>query len=52
MCSATEADGEVFDFRADTSPLAVLGLTLVTAPRVAAPGSSWQHALDIVGAGR
>jgi hypothetical protein len=49
---AAESDGEVFDFRADTSPLAVLGLTLVTAPRVAASGSSWQHALDIVGAGR
>lgn len=45
-----EADGEVFDFRSDTDPRAVLGIDLVAiAPRVAAGGSSWQHALDIVG---
>ena len=44
--------GDVIDFRSDTSPLAVLGLRLVTAPRQAAPGTTGGHAYDLVGSMR
>lgn len=43
-----EAQGEVIDFRPDTSALAVLGCRLVTAPAVT-PGSSPSMAFDIIG---
>jgi hypothetical protein len=46
---AEAADGEVFDFRSTTTPQAVLGITLAVATPAAATGSSWQHALDIIG---
>jgi hypothetical protein len=45
-----EANGEVIDFRSDTSPMAVLGVRLLTAPRAnPSPGTSPMHAFDIVG---
>jgi len=45
-----DAKGDVLDFRADTSPLAVLGLSLRTAtPSDPSPGSSRSHAYDLVG---
>jgi hypothetical protein len=45
-----EARGEVIDFRADTSPQSLLGLTLVNRPRAnPSPGTSPQHAFDIIG---
>jgi hypothetical protein len=48
----TEAKGEVIDFRSDT-PMSVLGLKLVTAPRAnPSPGTSPGHAFDVVGARR
>jgi hypothetical protein len=48
----TEAKGEVIDFRSDT-PMSVLGLKLVTAPRAnPSPGTSPMHAYDIVGVRR
>ena len=47
---AVDAEGTVIDFRATTTPEAVLGIRLITvAPRVAAPGTSADHAYDIVG---
>ena len=47
---AAEAKGEVIDFRAETTPQAVLGVRLVTAPRAnPSPGSSPLLAYDIVG---
>ncbi|MGY8633830.1 hypothetical protein RAD15_15240 [Bradyrhizobium sp. 14AA] len=44
--------GEVIDFRPDTSPQALLGVTLRTVPRSAPSGTSAQHAINIVGARR
>jgi hypothetical protein len=46
-----EANGEVIDFRSDTSPMAVLGVRLVTAPRAnPSPGTSPQHVAIFGGA--
>ena len=44
-----DASGDVIDFRNTTSPQAVLGIRLVTAPRQAAPGTPGDHAYDLVG---
>ncbi|MBR0870041.1 hypothetical protein JQ633_06710 [Bradyrhizobium tropiciagri] len=41
-----EAQGTIIDFRPDTSPQALLGVRLVTAPRQAS-GSSPEHAWDV-----
>ena len=49
---ATEAKGEIVDFRSTTSPQAVLGVRLRTQPRPVAPGTSPEHARDIVGVRR
>ena len=48
-----EAKNEVLDFRNTTTPMSVLGLKLVTAPRAnPSPGTSPMHADDIVGVRR
>jgi len=46
-----DAKGDVIDFRADTSAQAVLGVRIVTAPRVAA-GTSVGYAYDLIASGR
>jgi hypothetical protein len=44
-----EAQGEIIDFRADTSPLALLGIQLRTAPAInPSPGTSRDHGYDVV----
>ena len=37
------------EFRADTNPAAILSVKLVTAATVNGQGTSWQHAIDLVG---
>lgn len=49
---AAEAAGEIIDFREGTSPLALLGVRLVTAPVNPSPGSSPMRAYDVVGGRR
>ena len=45
---AAEEKGETIDFRADTSPQALLGLRLVNRPRASpSPGTSPEHGYDI-----
>ena len=46
-----DAKGEVIDFRADTTAQAVLGVRIVTAPRVEA-GTSVGYAYDLIASGR
>jgi hypothetical protein len=41
-----EAAGEIIDFRSDTTPMAALGVRLVTVPHAAAPDG---HAFDVAG---
>jgi hypothetical protein len=48
---AAEAKGETIDFRSDTSPMAVLVVRLVTAPRAdPSPGTSPEHVITFGGA--
>ena len=48
-----QAENLPVEHRADISPLALLGLRLVTAPRPAAlPGTSAAMAIDFIGPGR
>jgi hypothetical protein len=47
-----QAQGLPCEHRADVSPVALLGLRLVTAPRAGMPATSPGHAWDIVGGGR
>lgn len=42
-----EAAGEIIDWRGDTSPQALLGVRLVTAPRVEASGSTPGYSWDL-----
>jgi hypothetical protein len=49
---AAEAQGEIIDFRADTSPQAVIGVRLVNQPRVNGSGTSAGHAFDLIGGRR
>jgi hypothetical protein len=44
---AAEAQGEVIDFRSDTTPMAVLGLRL---PRASSLGTSPEHVITFAGA--
>jgi hypothetical protein len=49
---AEQRDGEIIDFRSDTTPAAVLGLALRTVPR-APNGSSPEHAsYSLIGGSR
>jgi hypothetical protein len=43
-----DAAGETIDFRNDTTPQAVLGVRLITAPRADVPGTSRMQAWDIL----
>ena len=43
-----EAQGEVIDFRSDTSPQALLGVALRTVPRAEVRGTTGGHAFDVV----
>jgi hypothetical protein len=45
-------DGLPCEHRSDCSPLALLGLRLVTAPSADVPGTSPEHAYNIVGGRR
>jgi len=45
---AAEANGEVIDFRSETSPQSLLGLRLANQPRVNGSGTSAGHAFDII----
>jgi len=45
-------NNEILDFRADTSPQALLGVRLVNQPRANVPGTTGGHAYDIVHGGR
>jgi hypothetical protein len=48
-----QSEGLPIEHRADISPLALLGLRLVTAPRaVSSPGTSAAMAINFVGPGR
>jgi hypothetical protein len=47
---AAEAQGEVIDFRSDTTPMAVLGLRLVNQPRASSLGTSPEHVITFAGA--
>src|SRR4030095_13134127 len=47
-----QAQGLPCEHRADCSPLAILQLRLITAPRADAPGTSAGHAWDITFGGR
>ena len=49
-----QSEGLPVEFRVDVSPLALLGVALVTAPRAAVPGTTGRHAFDVVqpGGGR
>jgi hypothetical protein len=49
---AETQNNEILDFRADTSPQALLGLRLVNQPRANVPGTTGGHAYDIVHGGR
>jgi hypothetical protein len=50
---AISTQRETIDWRADTSPQALLGVRLVNAPRAnPSPGTSREHAFDIVMPGR
>jgi hypothetical protein len=44
-----EAKGEVIDFRGDTTPQALLGVKLVTAPRANPSGTSPEHVITFGG---
>jgi len=47
---AAEAKGEAIDFRSDTTPQALLGVRLVTAPRAnPSPGTSPEHVITFGG---
>ena len=47
---AAEAQGEIIDFRADTSPQALLGVRLVNQPRAnPSPGTSPEHVITFAG---
>jgi hypothetical protein len=48
---AADAKGEILDFRSGMSAQAVLGVRLRTQPRADAPGTSADHAINIVGGG-
>jgi hypothetical protein len=49
---AAAAQGKIIDFRADTSPQALLGIRLVNRPRAVASGTRAGHAFDIVMPGK
>jgi hypothetical protein len=49
---AAMAENLPVQHRADCNPLAILQCTLITAPAGNGRGTSWMHAIDIIGLGR
>ena len=50
ILAAEAQNNEIIDFRADTSPQALLGVRLVNQPRAnPSPGTSPMHAFNIIG---
>jgi hypothetical protein len=50
--AAEARNNEIIDFRRDTTPMAAIGVRLVTVPRADPPPTSPEHGYDIVGGGR